>query len=120
MMRPILVLFDIDGTLVRTLEAGVRSMNLAFADLHERGDALETVPIAGRPDLGITMDGFRAIGVEPTTERIEALRDGYFAHLRRELARSSGEHFGVLPGVPAMLDALEARPDVTVGLLTGN
>jgi phosphoglycolate phosphatase-like HAD superfamily hydrolase len=120
MTRPILVLFDIDGTLVRTLEAGIRSMNRAFADLHERGDALDTVAIAGRPDLGITMDAFRAIGVEPTHERIEALRDGYFAHLRRELARTSGADFGVLPGVEAMLDALDARPDVTVGLLTGN
>jgi len=115
-----LVLFDIDGTLALTLEAGIRSMNLAFADLHGRGDALASVPIAGRPDLGIITDGFRAIGVEPTTERIEAVRDGYFAHLPEQLERTSGEKFGVLPGVMPMLDALESLPHVTVGLLTGN
>lgn len=118
--RPALVLFDIDGTLVRTLEAGIRSMNLAFADHHQRGDALETVPVAGRPDLGIITDAFGAIGVEATPERIAAVRDGYFAHLGSQLERTSGEHFGVLPGVPAVLDALEAEPLVTTGLLTGN
>jgi phosphoglycolate phosphatase-like HAD superfamily hydrolase len=120
MMAPTLVLFDIDGTLVRTLEAGIRSMNLAFADLYRRGDALETVQVAGRPDLGIITDAFHAIGVESTPQRIGEVRDRYFAHLETALARSSGEHFGVLPGVVPTLDALAAVPHVTVGLLTGN
>jgi phosphoglycolate phosphatase-like HAD superfamily hydrolase len=115
-----LVLFDIDGTLVRTLEAGIRSMNLAFGDLHARADALASVAVAGRPDRGILLDAFRAIEVEPTEARIHAVRDRYFAHLGEQLAQTSGAAFGVLPGVAAMLDALEGRPDVTVGLLTGN
>jgi len=115
-----LVLFDIDGTLVLTLEAGIRSMNRAFARLHDRGDALHTVAVAGRPDLAIVTDAFRAIGVDASPACIEALRDAYFDELAAELARPAGPSFGVLPGVRALLDALEERPDVMVGLLTGN
>src|SRR5262245_47735850 len=89
-----LVLFDIDGTLVHTLGAGVRAMNRAFGTLHGRGDALDAVPIAGRPDRAIVSDALRGIGVEPTDARILAIGDAYFAELPAELGRLSGEGFG--------------------------
>jgi phosphoglycolate phosphatase-like HAD superfamily hydrolase len=115
-----LVLFDIDGTLLLTLGAGVRGMNTAFGRLHGRPDALDGLAIAGRTDRSIVGDAFARIGVDATPERIATLRDAYFEDLRVELANTAGERFGVLPGVLAAIDALDRRDDVAVGLLTGN
>ena len=119
--RPrVLVLFDIDGTLLHTLGAGIRGMNRAFGRLHGRPDALDGVPVAGRTDRSIVTDGFRRIGVEPDPDRIRELRDVYVAEIPDELNRVSGTAIGVLPGVGQMIDTLEQSPDTAIGLLTGN
>lgn len=100
--------------------AGVRGMNLAFGQLHGRDRALDGVPIAGRTDRAIVTDGMRRIDVDPTDEAIAALRDAYIDHLRVEITRPSAHPSGVLPGVWALLDALDARAGVVTALLTGN
>jgi phosphoglycolate phosphatase len=116
-----LVLFDIDGTLVLTGRAGVRGMNLAFGRLHDRDRALDNVPIAGRTDRAIVIDAMRAIGVEPTEDAIAALRDLYIEILGVEIHRPAPGHPSlVLPGVTALLDALDRAPGVVSALLTGN
>ena len=121
MTKPrILVLFDIDGTLLHTLGAGIRGMNRAFGRLHGRPDALDGVPVAGRTDRSIVTDGFRRIGVEPDVERIHTLRDVYKGEIPDELSRVNGTAIGVLPGVERMIAVLEQSPDVAIGLLTGN
>jgi phosphoglycolate phosphatase len=52
-------------------------------------------------------------------ERIGEVLDRYLALLRDELsATEHGRH--VFPGVHELLDALEARDDIVLGLLTGN
>jgi phosphoglycolate phosphatase len=117
---PILVLFDIDGTLIQSGRAGVRGMNLAFARLYGRDRALDGVAIAGRTDRAIVMDVLSAIGCEPTDEEIIKLRDAYLQSLRAEIGRVVADPSGVLPGVAPLLDALRSRPDTVVGLLTGN
>jgi phosphoglycolate phosphatase len=116
----LLILFDIDGTLVLTGRAGVRGMNLAFGDLHGQSRALDEVPIAGRTDRAIVTDAMRKIGVEPTEEAIAALRQAYIARLRVEIARPSQHPSLVLPGIAPLLDALSGRPGVVTALLTGN
>jgi phosphoglycolate phosphatase-like HAD superfamily hydrolase len=115
-----IVLFDIDGTLVHTLGAGVRGMNRAFERLHGRRGALDGLPIAGRTDRAIVGDAFARLAIEPTDDAVWALRDAYFSDLRQELARPGDGFFGVLPGVQDLLDRLEPRPEMAVGLLTGN
>ena len=117
----LLVLFDIDGTLVLTGRAGVRGMNLAFGDLYGRTRALDGVAIAGRTDRAIVIDAMRGIGVEPTDAAIAALRDAYVGHLAVEIKRTPVDHPSlVLPGIAALLDALSTTPGVTTALLTGN
>jgi phosphoglycolate phosphatase-like HAD superfamily hydrolase len=119
--HPTVVLFDIDGTLVHTLGAGVRGMNAAFADLYARTDILEGLRIAGRTDRAIVGDAFRRLDLEPTSELVAALRDAYLPHLARELTQApAGAACRVLPGVVEAIDALDRRGDVVVGLLTGN
>jgi len=114
------LLFDIDGTLVHTLGAGIRGMNAAFGHLHGRSEALDTIPIAGRTDRSIVINALRRIGVEPTDANIEALRDEYVRRLPSELAQLSGDGFGILPGVSALLDWVDARQGLVPALLTGN
>jgi phosphoglycolate phosphatase-like HAD superfamily hydrolase len=117
----LLVLFDIDGTLVLTGGAGVRAMDRAFALLHGRERALEGVPIAGRTDRAIVTTAMQGLGIEPTTEAIERLRDVYLDCLRVEIGRPPAEHPSVvLPGIAALLDALSESRRTTTALLTGN
>jgi phosphoglycolate phosphatase-like HAD superfamily hydrolase len=120
MVSTTLVLFDIDGTLIQSGRAGVRGMNRAFDRLYGRPAALDGVPVAGRCDRIIVMDAMRGIGIDPVDEEVVRLRDVYFEHLREEIVRPVAEPSGILPGVLALIDALEKRPDVVVALLTGN
>ncbi len=120
MSEPLLILFDIDGTLIQSGRAGVRAMNLAFERLHGRRQALDGVTLAGRTDRAIVSDVFRAIGIEPADADILRLRNAYVDCLADEIRRPVSDPSGVLPGVLALLDRLAALEAVAVGLLTGN
>lgn len=117
---PWLFLFDIDGTLLQTLGAGVRAMAGAFEALYGRPDAMTGLGVAGRTDRSIVAEAFARIGVVPTDAATEALAQAYFERLRAELVRGTGEGGGVLPGVSRLLDWADEQPDVVSALLTGN
>jgi phosphoglycolate phosphatase len=74
----------------------------------------------GKTDPQIVRDLMRATGHDDATidERIDPLMTRYLGGLERELA--AGTHAHVFDGVRELLDALEARDDVVLGLLTGN
>jgi phosphoglycolate phosphatase-like HAD superfamily hydrolase len=95
-------------------------MNLAFERLHGHQQALEGVPIAGRTDRAIVTDIMQRIGVEASDATIGALHDEYIACLRTEIRRPVAHPCLVLPGVTALLDALDAQPGIVTALLTGN
>jgi phosphoglycolate phosphatase len=116
---PVLVLFDIDGTLLLSGRAGMRGMNRAFEHLYRRSGALDAVAVAGRTDRAIAIDVFRAWGRDPTDEEIVTLRDVYCGYLAEEIRRPVSDPSHVLPGVLALLDMLASR-DHCIGLLTGN
>jgi phosphoglycolate phosphatase len=121
MSRPlVIVLFDVDGTLIQSGRAGVRGMNAAFERLYGASRALDDVPIAGRTDRAIVSDVLRAIGVEPTNEAIARVREAYITDLRVEIKRPVADPSGVLPGVHGLLDAAGALAHLRIGLLTGN
>jgi phosphoglycolate phosphatase-like HAD superfamily hydrolase len=63
------------------------------------------------------MDLFRSHGIEPSEANWRQFRAGYLSRLEKSLVACKGS---VLPGVPELLDALAARGDVAIGLLTGN
>jgi phosphoglycolate phosphatase len=126
-----LVLFDIDGTLVLTGGAGIRAMNRACEELVGHGQALAEIPVAGRTDRIILSDVVTRAGHTMDDGLLERLRDRYIVNLREEIERpgrpQSFESFGargglkaVMPGVRELLDTLERRDDVFLGLLTGN
>src|SRR4051812_26660902 len=130
MMRK-LVLFDIDGTLVLTGGAGIRAMNRACEEILGTRDALSGIPVAGRTDRIILTDVVARTGHSLDDGLFAQLRDKYVENLHEEIDRpgrpqtteslgTRGHVKAVMPGIRELLDALQAREDVFVGLLTGN
>jgi phosphoglycolate phosphatase-like HAD superfamily hydrolase len=131
---PTIVLFDIDGTLIRTGRAGSRAMNRAFEDLFGIPRAFDGVQMAGRTDKWILQDAAARAGVKLSEANFQRFRGRYFERLLEALAepgpRPSTDargvlsnvegRKGVLPGVQPLLEALEPRSDVFLALLTGN
>lgn len=114
-----LVLFDIDGTLILSGRAGIRGMNRSFERVFAVPGALDQVELAGRTDRAIVIEALKRAGQPVSEEAIARVREVYFDDLRQALTDQTGHPAGVLPGVSALLDELE-RDHVTVGLLTGN
>ena len=114
-----IVLFDIDGTLIQTGRAGSRAMNRAFHDVFGVQDAFDGIPMAGRTDQGILLDGAARAGVEIANGNFERFRDRYFQRLSEAL-REPVPGKSILPGVDRLLDTLSTRDDVFPALLTGN
>lgn len=115
-----LVLFDIDGTLLRSDGAGRRAVNRALLEVFG-----STGPSAyqfdGKTDPQIVRDLMRHDGHDDARidRDMRRLLELYVRFLHEEL-RAPGFVARTLPGVPQLLDALEARADVIIGLLTGN
>lgn len=113
-----LILFDVDATLLTTSRAGIAAMGHAGRALFGPSFSEHTVEYAGRLDPLIIVDLLRAHGVEPSPAEVTRFRAGYRDHLRALLA--SGDLARPCAGVPALLAALRERSTAVVGLLTGN
>jgi phosphoglycolate phosphatase len=115
-----LVLFDIDGTILWSDGAGRRALHHALMEI------FGTVGPAdywfdGKTDPQIVRELMMHAGFEPDEidRRLPATLDLYLERLQLELA-DPAHGAAVLPGVPELIDTLEARDDVVLGLLTGN
>ncbi|MBA4136707.1 MAG: hydrolase [Opitutus sp.] len=112
-----LILWDIDGTLIRTNRAGIIALVRAFAEIHGREPDMTNVEVAGRTDRFIIRRMLEEDRVEPTPENVHAVLEGYLHLLQGEIATRPGR---VLPGIVELLETLHHRTDVVQGLLTGN
>ena len=119
-MRPTVLLFDIDGTLVTTGGAGRLAMALAFQRLHGRLDACNAFSLAGMTDRAIVRKGLLTIGAEPSPEAIDALLEAYLGHLAEEVWRVEDARYIVHPGMREAVEAACSRAGCAVGLGTGN
>jgi phosphoglycolate phosphatase len=112
-----LVLFDIDQTILHSGGAGEKALTLALRDRLGHEESLENIEIAGKTDIWITHRIFEAHGIDARPETVENFLNTYLVHLKTQLGLNHGR---LLPGFPAILLALEQRPNVAMGLLTGN
>jgi phosphoglycolate phosphatase-like HAD superfamily hydrolase len=112
-----LVLFDIDGTLLTSGGAGERALRLGFKERFGIDEDYRSIEIAGRTDSLIARQIFQKHGIVESPENLTAFFDGYLHHLDALLPTTNGR---LLPGILELLDALKKRPDVVLGLLTGN
>lgn len=115
-----LILFDIDGTILWTSGAGRRAMEAA---LHEHFGAIgpESYRYDGKTDIQIVRESMREVGVQDDDidTRLDAVMASYLTRLVHEL-QSPETRLRRYDGVMELLDALEAREDRVLGLLTGN
>ncbi|MEN9678673.1 MAG: hypothetical protein RIS76_4569 [Verrucomicrobiota bacterium] len=113
-----LVLFDIDGTLIRTGGAGVRAFARAAELLFGAGEETRNLRFHGRTDGSLVSEFLRCHGLTDDPVGRARFLDTYVFLLDEELHRSSGE---VCPGVRELIAALSNLPEPpTLGLLTGN
>lgn len=114
----LLVLWDVDHTLIETRGVGFAIYQRAFPAA--TGRRLERLArITGRTELEIMRETLRLNGIDPTEDAMgaltAALKDGY-EDAREELATTGRP----LPGALAVLQQLAANPLVHQGVLTGN
>ena len=119
-MRPTVLLFDIDGTLVTTGGVGRRALELAFERAHGRRDACSGFRLDGMTDRAIVRGGLLALGLTPTPASIDAVLHCYLEVLAEEVAAAPAESYRVHQGICETLDAAASQAHVALGLGTGN
>ena len=97
-------------------------MARAFEELFDVPDALRGIEMPGRTDAWILSAAAAAHGIPPDSPDLARFPPAYLRHLVHEIDEPSPPRArkGVMPGVRELLDALAARPDVYLALLTGN
>lgn len=115
-----LVLFDIDGTLLSSQGIGRTAMRRALGSIFG-SPGNPAYRYDGKTDRQIVRDVMRLEGHsdEYIDSQMEKVMEVYLEGLR-ENAKSGKFNVQPLEGVVELLDALEPREDVVLGLLTGN
>jgi phosphoglycolate phosphatase len=113
-----LVLFDIDGTLIRTGGAGVKAFERTFALEFGIPDATRGVSFGGRTDPSLVRECFGLHHIEPTADNFARFFETYVFLLQHRLEQGQGTS---CRGVVEFLEDLQVLPyPPAVGLLTGN
>jgi phosphoglycolate phosphatase len=115
--RPIVVLFDIDETLVHTGGSGGRSWKMAFDDLYGIPADIGAHTSAGETDPQVARATFKGVlHREPTTDELSHLYSRYLMHLADDIVVS--EQYRVLPGAEQTLIRL-GEVGVILGIVSG-
>ncbi len=115
-----LLLFDIDGTLLRGRGAGRQLMATAFGRALSREVTdvdLRTIPFHGNTDPSIVRAGLEGLGERPTAENVDAVIAHYLGLL--EDACRTSRPFEALPHAERLCRALR-NDGFELGLGTGN
>ncbi len=112
-----IVLFDIDGTLIRSGSAGKAALESSFLDLFGISYVQREVSYSGRTDLAIARELLENHGIPGTESNIQRLHESYLERLPESLIATKGI---VLPGIEKTLSTLSQDHQVILGLLTGN
>jgi phosphoglycolate phosphatase-like HAD superfamily hydrolase len=115
-----LVLFDIDGTIMHNGGAGRDAMEHALQTVFgTKGSTAYRYD--GKTDKQIVRELMQLEGHDDTwiDVRMEQVTQLYVETLQKTLAEDDRD-IGMYEGVAALIDAVDARDDAVLGLLTGN
>lgn len=117
-MKTELVLFDIDGTLIRTGGAGVKAFGRTARLLYGVEDATRGIRFHGRTDRSIVREFLATHGFPDSERERDRFLDAYAFLLDEEMHHHAGE---TCPGVGELIEGLRRWDESPVlGLLTGN
>jgi len=112
------ILFDIDGTLIRTGGAGVRAFARTSEAVFGLKDGTRDMTFHGRTDTSLVREFLRLHGLPESGENVQKFLDAYLLFLAEMLEANPGEQ---CPGVGQFLkDCRRISPNPVIGLLTGN
>jgi phosphoglycolate phosphatase-like HAD superfamily hydrolase len=122
------LLWDIDGTLLRSLRAGAfRDYTVPVLEslFGTSGRINEMRAVSGMTDLQIIGEALRDEGIthEHIRERVAEIRTRFMIEMERVAAKATTEGqplFQILPGVREILARVAAHPRYRSSLLTGN
>jgi phosphoglycolate phosphatase-like HAD superfamily hydrolase len=117
-----IVLFDIDGTLIKAGGAGARGLNKAVKEMCGVGNICDKFSLQGSTDKENFSNAFKyACGKKPSAKQFRELELKYLGFLPIEVKSSiKSGNYSKLSGVEKILVLLSKRKDVLVGLGTGN
>ena len=114
-----LLLFDIDGTLIHTNDAGRLAISAAVEKIMGHTLSRRNVSFAGKTDPMILSELLRLNGYDPEKLRQE-IEDIFSTYARLLHESLSNNHIEVLPGVRKLLSRLAADTSIVLGIVTGN
>jgi phosphoglycolate phosphatase len=120
-VKPTVLLFDVDGTLVTTCGAGRRAIERAF-ELRHGTKEIVNFSFGGMTDKAIVRDALLALGQTYATQadmerEMDDMLRFYLEVLVEEVARTP---IRIHDGMVRAMDLADARSDVALGLGTGN
>lgn len=114
-----LLLFDIDGTLIRTAGAGKVSMERSFEQVFGIKNGFDNIQMMGRTDPSILMEALSGHRLEWDEKKVDLFREIYFDLLEDEI-QIPRQGKRICPGIDSLLKTLSEKSDFVLGLLTGN
>lgn len=122
MTAPKVLLFDIDGTLVRAGGAGRKALDHAAKLLYGKDRVCSEFSLAGRTDLwNFSKACTLATGRRASPRAVEELHQEYLRLLPRYVRRAVRDRNYIFPpGVKVLLRRLSREDGVLLGLGTGN
>ena len=118
-----ILLWDIDGTLIRSVQTGGYKVYTipVLEDVFGTAGRLADMKVSGMTDLQIVFEALSDAGI--TQDEILARADVLVSRLTEEARKATGngaKFFELLPGVRETLEALDAHPRYQSALVTGN
>lgn len=113
-----IVLFDIDGTLIHSGRSGRRAIQKAFGEVCGEPSACDHISFGGMTDFGIIRAGLDALKIPVTTELRDQILEVYLSCLQREIAEEGG--YEVIEGAWEAVRFVASLEGVAMGLGTGN
>ena len=114
-----LLLFDIDGTLIRVNSSGRSAVRHALEHTFGRPLNIDGISFSGKTDPQILSEILDHHGL-PLTRGDAAFDQVLECYTENFLERVKPADVDRLPGVRGLLDRLSALEDITLGLITGN
>jgi len=115
-MEKVLLIWDIDGTLINSKGCGRRAMDKAFLKLYNIKDGFSRVNMAGRLDWQIVRDALEINNIKE--DDIFSFLDNYGESLKEELIKNPSCE--ILPGINEILVETWEDQNIYHALGTGN